>query len=747
MVHMHDNPRGGNTLSPNESSLENGQLCRDYRRGRCAKDDDCEFSHDNSLFKKTALNFRTFFSTGLCHFGEECSFSHVNVPLDQFARVRPTKARCRRGSECRLPHGDPEEDTLSTETDSRTQQLLGATFTFGPGASVCDVTLPDNSTAVILNIVGPCSTTAVQLLLEQRGFHVPLTSIKLRSQDSGLKYAVVNGRVPGFAELLRANFEKKKAHGKFSGIKVVTEEINPISEKEDFHVVTSRKIECSWPKDRDGSDFAFEKNELAMVEAMLAAVGEMETRPFLGPDDEDRMLESVAWFKRAEDAKRAAQTFDGTPLAFNSCGLLSVKQIHSTSYKLSTRVFQSLIDEVKELHGHRDALVKVKTSCNTEEHTILSLESDNLDALETKRQALDDLFAGKVISYSADTDSPVWSPYFDDKAFRNRILDQIAKDCGVAFHCLPVSKEIKLYGPPENIEKANEALFLSFENNFTTVHPIDLNENAFNWAIRGGFKALCEALGQDAVRYKSVWPPSQINIAGSVSSYELALDIISQRSTFRDAVERLCSVCWTEPDQFLTTTCGHVYCLDCFQNFCRAGDTNSGGFKVACIGNNGLCRSVIGLDELAQHLSPVAFEQLLASSAESYVNKRPEELRYCPTADCGYIYRVSSTENSRYFECPSCGKATCPSCHNSHPAISCAERRDKIARGDEKKLRKCKRKLGVKDCPKCHAPIEKWSGCNHMSCRCGAHICWVCLANFETGDECTLHLRQKHETF
>ncbi|EQB57876.1 hypothetical protein CGLO_01952 [Colletotrichum gloeosporioides Cg-14] len=234
-----------------------------------------------------------------------------------------------------------------------------------------------------------------------------------------------------------------------------------------------------------------------MVEAMLAAVGELETRLSLGSDDEDRILDSVAWFKGAEDAKRAAQTFDGTPLPFNSSGLLSVKQIHSTSYKLLTRVFQSLIDEVTNRHDHRDAQVKFQTFCDTEEHTILSLESDNLDALERKRQALDGLFAGKVISYSADTDSPVWSPYFDEKAFRNRILDQIAKDCGVAFHCLPVSKEIKLYGPPENIKEANEALFLSFENNFTAVHPITINANAFNWAIRGGFKALCEALGQD----------------------------------------------------------------------------------------------------------------------------------------------------------------------------------------------------------------------------------------------------------
>jgi len=37
----------------------------------------------------------------------------------------------------------------------------------------------------------------------------------------------------------------------------------------------------------------------------------------------------------------------------------------------------------------------------------------------------------------------------------------------------------------------------------------------------------------------------------------------------------------------------------------------------------------------------------------------------------------------------------------------------------------------TKDCPKCGKAIEKNGGCNHMSCPCGHHFCWVCSGFFD----------------
>ena len=37
----------------------------------------------------------------------------------------------------------------------------------------------------------------------------------------------------------------------------------------------------------------------------------------------------------------------------------------------------------------------------------------------------------------------------------------------------------------------------------------------------------------------------------------------------------------------------------------------------------------------------------------------------------------------------------------------------------------------TRPCPRCMAPVEKNGGCNHMSCRCGAHFCWTCNQSYE----------------
>ena len=46
----------------------------------------------------------------------------------------------------------------------------------------------------------------------------------------------------------------------------------------------------------------------------------------------------------------------------------------------------------------------------------------------------------------------------------------------------------------------------------------------------------------------------------------------------------------------------------------------------------------------------------------------------------------------------------------------------------------------IRECPSCGMRIEKNSGCNHMTCTCGAHFCWQCGMEFADAGETYEHL-------
>ena len=51
---------------------------------------------------------------------------------------------------------------------------------------------------------------------------------------------------------------------------------------------------------------------------------------------------------------------------------------------------------------------------------------------------------------------------------------------------------------------------------------------------------------------------------------------------------------------------------------------------------------------------------------------------------------------------------------------------------------------GAKRCPRCSVPILKTQGCNHITCRCGCHWCYVCRQGFDKSGDCYSHMNSAH---
>ncbi len=185
-----------------------------------------------------------------------------------------------------------------------------------------------------------------------------------------------------------------------------------------------------------------------------------------------------------------------------------------------------------------------------------------------------------------------------------------------------------------------------------------------------------------------------------------------------------------------------MYCIECFEGLCTAAGLGEKDFSVSCYEDMGKCQVVFDLEELQESLSFKVFEDILEASFASHIQRHSQTFCYCPKPDCGMIYRTTNT--MKFSTCAKCLTVTCTSCHNPHEDKTCAEYKDE-ASGGYKALEKLKKKLGIKNCPKCKTPMEKTEDCNHMTCRgCGAHLCWVCLEAFSESGPCYDHMNAKH---
>ena len=184
-----------------------------------------------------------------------------------------------------------------------------------------------------------------------------------------------------------------------------------------------------------------------------------------------------------------------------------------------------------------------------------------------------------------------------------------------------------------------------------------------------------------------------------------------------------CVVCYCEAAAPEYLGCGHVYCTECLRHL-LASAADARIFPISCIDST--CNTPLPIPIIRRFMDNQAFRRLVEVAFMCHIEQHPEEYKYCMTPDCKQIYRRGRKEA---WQCPSCLLKICTACEEeSHEGLTCAERRLQV---DPEKL---KEKLGFRRCPQCSAWIEKVGGCNHITCKCGSHICWRCMGHIPVSD-------------
>ncbi|KAI8623790.1 RWD-domain-containing protein [Xylariaceae sp. FL1651] len=211
--------------------------------------------------------------------------------------------------------------------------------------------------------------------------------------------------------------------------------------------------------------------------------------------------------------------------------------------------------------------------------------------------------------------------------------------------------------------------------------------------------------------------------------------------------------------------CGHVFCIQCLQDFYNNAIMEGDIAAVTCLTPN--CarerEKNFKQESALKRRKPKTFispSELLQIPIDQEMVKRFVMLKhktelesdkntvYCPRSWCQGAARSKRHKKPEGFEladsddeededmgllaiCEDCGFAFCSRCgqswHGEFKYCIPKERKDAITEEEQASLEYLK--MHSTPCPTCAAPCQKSHGCNHMRCfRCQTHFCYLCSA-------------------
>ncbi|KAI1756079.1 hypothetical protein F4782DRAFT_484714 [Xylaria castorea] len=486
---------------------------------------------------------------------------------------------------------------------------------------------------------------------------------------------------------------------------------------------------------------AWKRNTVTSIKELLDGVGPIEfmTEPY---EHNGGYWIASAHFEQDCDAQEAARVIEKRSYKLPYDVNLTAKLLYNSTFKVSKEVYhhveQRLQDCLEELDAPR-VNVKCRDTC-----TVLRLDSCSSEEVAKCANAIEDIVAGDVVE--GKDGNPFWVPQLACNGPASKVLKEIQQHHGVLLLPNRSKREVRCFGDSWKRMAVQEDVVRSLTKDVERRHTIDIDNAGFSWLCKIGLGLLKAVVGDKVASLNVTSNPKKLIITGSDEEYGQILALL-EMSNISFAVkearseEESCNICFTPADGPVVLGCGHTYCTDCFKGLCR-NSTTQADMSVACTGAEDKCKNAIPLREIQAHVDPSTFEQLLESSFSMYIARRPSQFHYCPTPDCGYIYRpASASASSSWHMCLKCLQRICRSCHANHDGRRCGEYRASQAF----EAYKHENRSSVKDCPKCKTTVEKIDGCNHMKCGgCNVHLCWVCLQTFEESRACYAHMSEIH---
>ncbi|KZP28453.1 hypothetical protein FIBSPDRAFT_1039575 [Athelia psychrophila] len=316
-----------------------------------------------------------------------------------------------------------------------------------------------------------------------------------------------------------------------------------------------------------------------------------------------------------------------------------------------------------------------------------------------------------------------------------RFVDRVLLDTGALLRIDHRLRAVKVYGEPGPIEAARALVNSELALLESQEQTVLLKRQSVRFFVTRGLSILKEELGDDNATLLVSSVPAKVIIKGGEAAKHTLDRLIEESLDASDGVPRTgemgeaaCPICYDVITSPINLGCGHAYCSACIRHFLTSAST----FPLVCMGDEDKCHAPIPIPVVQRFLPIQQFSNLLETAFITHIDYHPQDFKYCATPDCRQVYRCTTSDTASIIHCPSCLSSVCSACHeDGHEGMTCAERKLNNDPEEQERLNdELAIQSGFKKCPQCAVWIEKTEGCNHMECKCGAHICWVCMHIF-----------------
>ncbi|KAF6159100.1 hypothetical protein GIB67_032717 [Kingdonia uniflora] len=227
------------------------------------------------------------------------------------------------------------------------------------------------------------------------------------------------------------------------------------------------------------------------------------------------------------------------------------------------------------------------------------------------------------------------------------------------------------------------------------------------------------------------WFADQDRVRKSVGLLGLDRPVVDQ---FQNAREVVCGICFESYplNQIKTAACGyHPFCNSCWPGYISTSITDGPGcLTLRCPDPS--CDAAVDQDMINVLVSDEDKDRYSQYLLRSYVENN-RTIKWCPAPGCEYAVNFVMGAGSYDVAC-NCTYSFCWNCtEETHRPVECETVQKWIQKNSAESENTNWILANSKPCPKCKRPIEKNSGCMHMTCSdpCRFQFCWLCLGSWK----------------